>query len=284
MRTDLFPKIQSVIQPVERSIAVRRARFLGSVRNVPIPLRKPNYREVVARRLGASKASAVLDAGTGAGAMTKVLSNVSGMSVVSIDANGEVFPPVVEKIGSRRVAFLACDFAHLPFKENVYSGVVCDLVISTSRDWEPLSIFTEFKRVLRNGTSLYITDYYPEKSSVTREAQLAKETSGLYRDVSRAKGVEIQKNVAPESSAKHLRKVGFSAIRKEKIKANETEEWKRRVFEEYFNGTQSEISGLCDSALKARFVKRLKRLKSEIDRNGRIRWDWGVNYLIEATK
>ena len=47
---------------------------------------------------------------------------------------------------------------------------------------------------------------------------------------------------------------------------------------------QTEISGLSDSGSKTRFMEKLRWLESEIDRDGRIRWDWGANYLIEATK
>jgi ubiquinone/menaquinone biosynthesis C-methylase UbiE len=243
-----------------------------------------NYREAVVQRLRVLKPCTVLDAGTGAGIMTKALSSGLDSFVVSIDANKRVFSNVCNMVDRHRVDFVTCDFAHLPFEESVFCCVVCDLVISTSREWKPFLIYAEFNRALRAGSSLFITDYYPEKSPRTKEARLAAETSRLCRTVSRIKGVDVQKSVPPESSVKQLRKAGFTIIRKEKIKANEAQEWKRRVMEEYFNGMQTEISGLNDSKLKTGFMKRLKQLKSEIDSKGRIRWGWGANYLIEATK
>lgn len=246
--------------------------------------RKLNYREVLVQRLRALKPCIILDAGTGAGAMTKALSNGLGSSVVSIDSNKRVFPYLFQKVNKRRVHFVACDFAHLPFAENVFCCVVCDLVISTSREWKPFSIYPEFRRVLNIASSLFITDYYPEKSPKTKEALLATETSRLLTTVSKAIGVEVQKSVSPESSVKQLRKAGFTTIRMERIKANEAQEWRKRVFEEYSNGLQKTISGLKDFRLKTRFTKRLKKLKSEIENRGRIRWGWGANYLVQATK
>lgn len=246
--------------------------------------RKLNYREALVRRLRVLKPYIVLDAGTGAGVMTKALSNGLDSSVVSIDVNRRVFPPFFGKTNKDRVHFVACDFAHLPFREKVFCYVVCDLVISTSRVWKPLSTYMEFGRVLKTESSLFVTDFYPEKSPRTKEALLAAETSRLGRVILKAKGLEAQKSVSPESSVRQLRKAGFTTTKKERINANETQEWKRRVFEEYFNGMQKAISNLQDSNLKARLAKRLKKLKSEIENHGRIRWGWAANYLIEATK
>jgi len=81
-----------------------------------------------------------------------------------------------------------------------------------------------------------------------------------------------------------LRKAGFTTIKKETIKANEAQDWKRRVFEEYFNNMQKMISSLRDSNLRKGFIRKLLQLKIEIEGGGRIRWGWGANYLVEATK
>jgi len=243
-----------------------------------------NYREALVRRLKALKPSIMLDAGTGAGVMTKALSDGLESSVVSIDADTQVFPYVFEKVDRGRVYFVACDFAHLPFRESVFSGVVCDLVISTSREWKPLPIYEEFKRALTMGSPLFVVDYYPEKSARTTGAMLANEATGLYMAVSEAKGLELLQNVPPKRSVRQLMKVGFTTVKEERIEVNESQEWKRRVFKEYINNMQMEISSLGDSGSKTRFMERLRWLESEIDRDGRIRWDWGANYLIEATK
>lgn len=245
---------------------------------------KLNYRAALVQRLRPLRQGIVLDAGTGAGVMTKALSSSLGSFVVSIDADKRVFSYVFEKIDKNMVYFVACGFAHLPFRDSVFYGVVCDLVISTSREWKPSPIYAEFKRALKTGSSLFIVDYYPERSPRTKGALLANETTGLYRAVSRAKGSELQQDVPPKRSVMQLRKAGFTTVKKEKIEANESQEWKKSVFDEYFNGMQMEISSLSDSDLKTRYMKRLKQLQSEIYGNGRIRWDWGANYLIEATK
>ena len=164
----------------------------------------------------------MLDAGTGAGVMTKALSDGLESSVVSIDADTQVFPYVFEKVDRGRVYFVACDFAHLPFREGVFSGVVCDLVISTSREWKPLPIYEEFKRALKIGFSLFVVDYYPEKSPRRIGAMLANEATGLYMAVSETKGLELLQNVPPKRSVRQLMKVGFTTVKEKRIEANES--------------------------------------------------------------
>lgn len=216
--------------------------------------------------------------------MTKAMSDGLESYVVSIDANIQVFLYVFEKVDRGRVYFVACDFAHLPFRESVFSGVICDLVISTSSEWKPLPIYKEIKRALKTGSYLFVVDYYPEKSPRTIGAMLANETTGLYRAVSKTKGSELIQNVPPKRSVRQLMKVGFTTVKEERIEANEAQEWKRRIFNEYINNMQMEILSLDDSRSKTRFMERLRRLKSEVERDGRIKWDWGANYLLEATK
>lgn len=139
-----------------------------------------NYREVLVKRLAVLKSCYILDAGTGAGAMTKVLSDHLNVSIVSVD-DRRVFPYVYEKVDGKKVEFVACDFANLPFEEGAFCCNVCDLVISTSEDWQRIPILKEFKRVLRTKFSLYVTDYYPEKVSRSKEEMLASETWKLYK-------------------------------------------------------------------------------------------------------
>jgi ubiquinone/menaquinone biosynthesis C-methylase UbiE len=216
--------------------------------------------------------------------VTKALSNGLGLSIVSIDTNKRVFPCLLDKVDRDRVDFVACDFSSLPFRKDTFCAVICDLAISTSRGWKPFPIYTEFKRALMPRSSLFITDYYPEKSPTTKEALLAAQTSKLYRMVLEAKGTSSQKGVPPQSTVRQLRKAGFATVKKKRIEANEAQEWKKRVFEEYYNGMKAEISNLSGLKLEAKYMKKLEELKKEIDSNGRINWAWGANYLIQATK
>lgn len=216
--------------------------------------------------------------------MTRALNDGLDLSIVSIDANKRVFPCLLDKVNRNRVDFVACDFSSLPFRDDTFCAVVYDLATSTSRRWEPFEIYAEFKRALRARASLFITDYYPEKSPRTKEATLATQASKLYRMVLEAKGTPYQKGIHPQSKVRQLRKVGFTMVKKKKIEANEAQEWKKRVFEEYCSGMKAEISSLSDSKLETEFIKKLDELRREIDSNGRINWAWGVNYLIQASK
>jgi ubiquinone/menaquinone biosynthesis C-methylase UbiE len=122
-----------------------------------------NYREALAKKLTNLESCYILDAGTGAGSMTKVLSDNLNAPIINIDLNKQVFHYVYEKVDRQKVSFVACDFANLPFKEDTFCSIICDLVISTSENWQPLQILKEFKRTLKAKSKLYITDYHPKE-------------------------------------------------------------------------------------------------------------------------
>lgn len=243
-----------------------------------------NYREALVGRLRVLKSCFVLDAGTGAGNLTKALSDGLDLSVVSIDMNKRVFPHVFERVDRKRVEFVTCSFTHLPFKQDGFCAIVCDLAISTSSDWKPFSIYGEFRRVLKHGSSLYITDYFPERSPRTKEALLAVETSRLLRTILKTKGVKLKRGFSPQSTVRQLKRTGFVIVKREKIKANEGQAWKKRVLEEYYNGMKMEISTLSKPNLQVKYMKKLEELKREIENEREICWGWGVNYVIQAQK
>lgn len=155
---------------------------------------KINYREVLARRLPNLESCFVLDAGTGAGNMTKILTEHLSIHVVSADANRHVFPTARGRVDMRKVDFIACDFASLPFRDNSLCCIICDLVISTSENWHPIPVYYEFKRTLRTKGIVYITDYYPEGAPQNKEEKLAAETWKFYRDVSKALGAKLRRD------------------------------------------------------------------------------------------
>ena len=246
--------------------------------------RETNYREVLTRRLSNLESCFVLDAGTGAGSMTKILTEHLNVHVVSADANRHVFPSVRGTVDKGKVDFVVCDFASLPFIDESLCCIVCDLVISTSENWRPLPVYTEFKRTLRLKGILCITDYYPESTPQNVEEKLATETWKLYREVSKALGARLRRNFPPEKTIEELKKAELRNVRKERMIANEGAQWKKRVFAEYYRNMKNAISGLSNPKLKTKFFSKLETLRKNIVRDGEIHWAWGANYLIEAQK
>jgi len=238
----------------------------------------------LAKRLSNLESCFVLDAGTGAGNMTKVLTDRLSVYVVSADFNRRVFRTVRGRVDRKKVDFIACDFASLPFKDESFRCIICDLVISTSENWRALPIYVEFRRTLRTEDILYITDYYPDGASRNREEKLAAETWKLYRDVSKTRGLKLRGDFPPEQTVKDLEKAGLTNLRKERMTANESARWRKRVFAEYYDGMRRMISGLSDSKLRTRFCNKLETLKKNIVAGREVHWGWGVNYLIEAQK
>ena len=254
------------------------------IHNSTFEQRETNYREVLAKRLSNLESCFILDAGTGAGNMTKILIEHLSVHVVSADVNRHVFPTVRGRVGKRKVDFIACDFTSLPFKDESLCCIICDLVISTSENWRPLPTYLEFKRTLRTKGILYITDYYPEGASQNEEEKLAAETWKFYREVSKALGAKLRRDFPPEDTIANLKKAGFRNARKERMIANESALWRRRVFSEYYNGMKGMISGLSNPKSKMRFGNKLETLKKKIVIGKEIHWGWGVNYLVEAQK
>ncbi len=245
---------------------------------------KTNYREVLAERLSNLKSCFLLDAGTGAGSMTKVLAKRLNVHVVSADVNRRVFPTVRRRVDRQKVDFIVCDFASLPFKDESLCCIVCDLVISTSQNWRPLPMCKEFNRTLRRKGILSITDYYPETAPRKAEERMAAETWKFYREVSKASNSRIKRDFPPAQTIADIRKAGFNGVRKRKMIANESAQWKKRVFAEYYAGIRNLISSMSGPILKTTFLDKLDALKKDIVAGTEIRWSWGVNYLIEARK
>lgn len=235
------------------------------------------------KELKGLKSCRVLDAGTGAGNMTKVLSDNLKASIVSVDLNKQVFPYVYEKVDRRKVGFVSCDLANLPFREATFCCIVCDLVISTSENLQHRKTLKEFRRTLAKTSALYVTDYYPEEAPIDVQDKLAAETSRLYREVSEAKRGPIGQGFPPSLVAKLLIEAGYQSVRIDRIRANEPLEWKKRVFKEYYRNMKREISDVEDMKLQTVFKRKLESLKRKIEAGGTMNWNWGVNYIIKAS-
>jgi len=225
----------------------------------------------------------ILDAGTGAGSMTEALSDNINAPVIGVDVNRQVFPHVYGKVDRKKVDFVACDFANLPLRESAFCCIVCDLVMSTSQNWHT-QILKEFNRVLRAGSTLYITDYCPEETPRSRQDWLAAETRRLYKAVSELKRGSREQEFPPNVTIQWLKEAGFQNVQHERIEANESPEWKKRVFKEYYSNMKKEISDIYDPKLQRAFMNKLEKLRREIEANRTINWNWGVNYLIQASK
>jgi len=215
--------------------------------------------------------------------MTKALSDNVNAPVISVDVNRRVFPHVYGRVDRKKVDFVSCDFAHLPFKEGTFCCIVCDLVISTSQNWH-IGILKEFNRALRAGSTLYLTDYYPQETPPSRLDWLAAETRRLYKAVSELKRGSREREFPPNMTVQWLKEIGFRSVQHERIEANESLEWKKKVFEEYYSNMKREILDVRDPKLQRIFTNKLEKLRREIKANRTINWNWGVNHMIRASK
>ena len=243
-----------------------------------------NYRNTLVKRLANLRSCYVLDAGTGAGTMTRVLSANLKASIVSVDRNPRVFPDLHNRVDRSKVDFVACDFTSLPFIDTAFCSIICDLVLSTTTNLDISQVLTEFNRTLRAKSALYVTDYYPEERPRNRRARLAVATWKLLREVLEHRGM-TRKETPPELITQLLDKAGFHNVRLERIAASEELEWKKRVFAEYYNGVKNMISTLDSQETRRTLRHKLEELKNEIEVNGKpVNWGWGPNYMIHASE
>lgn len=147
-----------------------------------------------------------------------------------------------------------------------------------------MSTYDEFNRTLGRKGIVSITDYYPEATPRKVEEKLAAETWKFYREVSKTLNSRIRRDFPPDQTIADIKRAGFNSVHKRKMIANESTQWKRRVFAEYYAGMRNLISDVSNPRLRTVFLDRLDALKKDIVDSTKIRWSWGVNYLIEARK
>jgi len=245
----------------------------------PLKEASSNYREVLVKKLVNLKSCYILDAATGAGGMTKFLCDNLNASIISVDLDREVFQDIWEKVKKQKVNFVLCDLASLPFNNQVFCCVVCDVTISTIENPKQYLTLKEFRRILKAKSELYITDYGPEESPKNKRDELAVEAWRFYKTVSEIKGAPHYQELPPNLIAQWLKDLGFYDVRHEMLVAREKLEWKKG-FEEYYSNMKEEIAELKDSRIRKAFQQKLEQLKKEIETDGATSWS-GI-YLIQA--
>lgn len=203
----------------------------------------------------------VLDAGTGAGNMTKYLEDW-GAEVVSIDHNFEWQSDCRDK--TQQTQFITGDLSNMGFlKDRCFDYVVCNFVISALSETKDLlltSVFREFYRVLKEGGMLVIIDYHPFRSGET-PSSLHDVQIQLWRmenAISELLGEGHLEEYPPEVISEELRSIGFGdtevSILMKKVP------WPLDLLKEHESIILDGIESLDDPGLKEAFRKKLKEL------------------------
>jgi ubiquinone/menaquinone biosynthesis C-methylase UbiE len=235
---------------------------------------------VLVRKLASLKSCLILDAATGVGGMTKILSDNLNASIISVDLDREVFQDVNKTFEKKRVDFVLCDLASLPFNGQVFCCIVCDVTLSAVDYQKQYLALKEFKRVLKTESKLYITDYGPEEPPKSKRDELAVEAWRIYKAVSEFKGTPHYQELPPSLIGQWLEDLGFHDVKHEMLVVREKLEW-GKGFEEYYGNMKEEIAEIKDSRIKEAFQQKLEQLKKEIESNGATSWS-GIN-LIQAS-
>jgi len=93
-----------------------------------------------------------LDCGCGVGPLSKVLTD-RGKNIVGIDIEPRAVKVASSQI--KRASFLVADATHLPFRDEIFSNVVCSAVLEHIPD--DRKAFSEMQRILKSSGELAIT-------------------------------------------------------------------------------------------------------------------------------
>jgi ubiquinone/menaquinone biosynthesis C-methylase UbiE len=242
--------------------------------------RDVGFREILARELTGLKLRYVLDAATGGANMTKMLSSKLEASIISIDVDREVAEDIYQIVDKDKVTFVQCDLANLPFENDTFCCVICDLTLSTIENWKHYQTLKEFKRTLKPKSRLYITDYALEEPSKSVRDKLAVEAWRLYKAASHLKGSPHYEELPPNLIIQWLKDIGFQRIEYGLIETRKKLAW-REGFKEYYRNMEKEIAEVEDSKARIAFQAILEELRKEIEKHGATCWS-GI-YLIKAT-
>jgi ubiquinone/menaquinone biosynthesis C-methylase UbiE len=180
-----------------------------------------------------------LDAATGDANTTKMLSSKLEASIISVDFDREVAEDIYQVVDKDKVTFVLCDLANLPFRNETFCCVICDLTLSTIENWKHYQTLKQFKRTLKPKSGLYITDYLPEEPPKSVTDRLAVEAWRLYKAASHLKGSPHYEELPLDLIIQWIKDIGFQNIEYGPIKARQKLEWKEG-FKEYYRNMKKD--------------------------------------------
>ncbi len=154
----------------------------------------------------------VLDAGTGACGMTKILGEKEG-KIVSVDMEREYLKDCRDQTYS--ADFIQADLSEMGFIESEsFDHVFCKATISAlsvNKSLFVTSVLREFYRILKDKGQLTIIDYYPfeEKTSPVPLDELQVEIWRLEKAVFELLGESHLEEYSPEALEDELLSIGF---------------------------------------------------------------------------
>ena len=141
-----------------------------------------NEAPALAPWLGRISNGPVLDAGCGSAKYLALIQQL-GHEYVGVDISGNMLERGVKKATDAGIkdaaAFYTADMRQIPLKSDSVSGILCARALSHTEDVD--DVFREFKRVLRSGGLVLISDIHPrhpyERTSIaTPQGTVAIET------------------------------------------------------------------------------------------------------------
>jgi len=104
--------------------------------------------------------SRILDAGCGMGATLRYMINSRGLDAVGVDSSAAMI--VAAKSRSQEAPLVCAELESLPFAASGFDGIICECVLSQTA---VATVLAEFKRVLRVGGLLLLSDLYRRPAS-----------------------------------------------------------------------------------------------------------------------
>lgn len=183
----------------------------------------------------------VMDAGTGAGATTRLLAKKMAEArgrgrIVSVDLDIESFQLARRRLGdlSRLVEFVRADLSEMPqVQSESFDLVVCTATMCAINDrpLRALRALSEYHRVLRKGGRLIIREEYPQPRAIDPDDEVHVKRWQFYKAVAELSGEGHYTEIHPEELQFAASLVGFRDIAWQRfeggpIHENTMEEWR----------------------------------------------------------
>lgn len=219
----------------------------------------------------------IMDAGTGAGSTTLLLARRlaearSKGKIVSVDIEPDTFPDVKRKLGTlaRFVKFTKANLNRMPqIRDESFDLVVCTATLCALNDrpLRALQGLTEFRRVLRKGGRLLISEEYPLPKATKPEEEVQVMRWQMYKSVAELVEGEHWTEIHPEELKFAASLIGFRDIewrrfRGEPLRKETMEEWKAVM--------PTMVKGIEDEVMRRAYLVLIRKIYRKFKEQGGI--------------
>jgi ubiquinone/menaquinone biosynthesis C-methylase UbiE len=217
----------------------------------------------------------IMDAGTGAGSTTLLLARRlaeagSVGKIVSVDIDPATFPDVRRKLGTlaRFVKFTKANLNHMPqIRDESFDLVVCAATLCALND-RPLGALrglTEFRRVLRKGGRLIISEDYPLPKATKPDEEVQVLRWQMYKSVAELTEGEHWTEIHPEELEFAASSIGFRDIEWRRFRGGPL---RKETMEEWKEVMSTIVNEIKDEMVRRTYLALIRKIYRKFNEQG----------------